>query len=225
MHTERGRARCCTRPTRCPTPTTPARRSARPQNPFSEESSTLRVMNAMRADALAHGDAKTPIVSPDANLLADGDPATVEPTRHDAAGRLGAAAGLERDHQRRLVARRGLQGRPRTPSTTRRDEGADRARRRRAHQRPARPRPAGRGGRPEHSRRTSTSRPTAAGGTCGRRTRCPSMEVGLDNLVTTLETDIHLTKDGVPVLSHDPYIDTGKCRTPTARRTRSTTRS
>ena len=27
------------------------------------------------------------------------------------------------------------------------------------------------------------------------------MEVGLDNLVTTLETDIHLTKDGVPILS------------------------
>ena len=40
----------------------------------------------------------------------------------------------------------------------------------------------------------------------------PSMEVGLDNLVTTRETDIHLTNDGVPILSHDPYIDTGKCR-------------
>jgi glycerophosphoryl diester phosphodiesterase len=40
----------------------------------------------------------------------------------------------------------------------------------------------------------------------------PSMEVGLDNLVTTLETDNHLTRDGVPVLSHDPYVDTGKCR-------------
>jgi glycerophosphoryl diester phosphodiesterase len=38
------------------------------------------------------------------------------------------------------------------------------------------------------------------------------MEAGLDNLVTTLETDNHLTKDGVPVLSHDPYVDTGKCR-------------
>jgi glycerophosphoryl diester phosphodiesterase len=38
------------------------------------------------------------------------------------------------------------------------------------------------------------------------------MEAGLDNLVTTLETDIHLTKDGVPILSHDPHIQTGKCR-------------
>src|SRR5262249_43943911 len=40
----------------------------------------------------------------------------------------------------------------------------------------------------------------------------PAMEAGLDNLVTTLETDNHLTSDGVPILSHDPYIDTGKCR-------------
>ena len=40
----------------------------------------------------------------------------------------------------------------------------------------------------------------------------PSMEVGLDNLANTLETDQGITKDGVPVLSHDPYVDTGKCR-------------
>jgi glycerophosphoryl diester phosphodiesterase len=40
----------------------------------------------------------------------------------------------------------------------------------------------------------------------------PSMEVGLDNLANTLETDNGITKDGVPILSHDPYIDTGKCR-------------
>ena len=40
----------------------------------------------------------------------------------------------------------------------------------------------------------------------------PSMEVGLDNLVNTLETDQGITKDGVPVLSHDPYVDVGKCR-------------
>src|SRR4029077_10128473 len=40
----------------------------------------------------------------------------------------------------------------------------------------------------------------------------PAMEVGLDNLMNTLETDQGITKDGIPILSHDPYIDTGKCR-------------
>jgi glycerophosphoryl diester phosphodiesterase len=34
----------------------------------------------------------------------------------------------------------------------------------------------------------------------------PSMEVGLDNLVNTLETDVGITKDGVPVLSHENHI-------------------
>lgn len=40
----------------------------------------------------------------------------------------------------------------------------------------------------------------------------PSMEVGLDSLATTLETDTGITKDGIPVLSHDPYIEAAKCR-------------
>lgn len=39
-----------------------------------------------------------------------------------------------------------------------------------------------------------------------------SFEVGLDNLATTLETDVALTRDGVPVLSHDPSVTAEKCR-------------
>jgi len=38
------------------------------------------------------------------------------------------------------------------------------------------------------------------------------MEVGLDNLVTTLETDTGISADGVPVIDHDPYIEASKCR-------------
>jgi glycerophosphoryl diester phosphodiesterase len=34
----------------------------------------------------------------------------------------------------------------------------------------------------------------------------PSMEVGLDNLCSTLETDVGITKDGVPVLSHENFV-------------------
>ncbi|MDE1461696.1 esterase-like activity of phytase family protein [Spartinivicinus poritis] len=40
----------------------------------------------------------------------------------------------------------------------------------------------------------------------------PAMEVALDNLMTTLETDTGITKDGQLMLNHDPYIEAGKCR-------------
>ncbi len=38
------------------------------------------------------------------------------------------------------------------------------------------------------------------------------MEAGLDNLMTTLETDCGITADGIPLLSHDPHIQAQKCR-------------
>jgi glycerophosphoryl diester phosphodiesterase len=40
----------------------------------------------------------------------------------------------------------------------------------------------------------------------------PSYEFALDNLVTTLEMDCALTKDSVPVMSHDPYLAFSKAR-------------
>ncbi|WP_218163364.1 esterase-like activity of phytase family protein [Nannocystis exedens] len=40
----------------------------------------------------------------------------------------------------------------------------------------------------------------------------PAMEAALDELVTTLETDVVLTADDVPVLGHDPALDVHKCR-------------
>lgn len=40
----------------------------------------------------------------------------------------------------------------------------------------------------------------------------PSIEAALDNLMTTLEFDAGITKDGVPILSHDPLIQSEKCR-------------
>ena len=40
----------------------------------------------------------------------------------------------------------------------------------------------------------------------------PAMEVALDNLMTTLETDNGVSLEGVPVLNHDPHIQAQKCR-------------
>jgi glycerophosphoryl diester phosphodiesterase len=191
------------------TPPTPEIRA--PQNPFSEESSTLRVMNAMRADAQAHGDTKTPVVSPDANLLDDGDPATFDPFRHDPP----AGSGLPKASSEIInVASLHTAGFKVVPYTV--DD-------------PARMKALidlGVDGlisdRPDLVQRVAAADPKTpadfdvqahrGGRDLRPENTLPSMEVGLDNLVTTLETDIHLTKDGIPILSHDPYIDTGKCR-------------
>jgi glycerophosphoryl diester phosphodiesterase len=40
----------------------------------------------------------------------------------------------------------------------------------------------------------------------------PSFEVALDIGVTTVETDVHLTADGVPVLVHDHYLSERVCQ-------------
>ena len=40
----------------------------------------------------------------------------------------------------------------------------------------------------------------------------PAFEAGLDNLMNTMETDTGITRDGVPVISHDPFLDPTKCR-------------
>jgi len=40
----------------------------------------------------------------------------------------------------------------------------------------------------------------------------PAFEVALDVGVTSIETDVHLTRDGVPVLYHDPMISCRHCR-------------
>ena len=194
-----------------PDPDRPGQEIRAPQNPFSEESSTLRVMNAMRADAQAHGDSKTPVVSPDANLLDDGDPNTFNAFRHDPP----AGSGLQKASREIInvasLHAAGFKVVPYTVNDPARmkaliDLGVDGLI----------------SDRPDLVRQVAASDPKTPkdfdiqGHRGGRNLRpentLPAMEVGLDNLVTTLETDMHLTKDGVPILSHDPHIQTGKCR-------------
>lgn len=40
----------------------------------------------------------------------------------------------------------------------------------------------------------------------------PAVEAGLNDLMTTLETDTGISADGIPVLNHDPQIQSAKCR-------------
>src|SRR5437868_7813113 len=42
----------------------------------------------------------------------------------------------------------------------------------------------------------------------------PAFEVAFDLGVTTVETDLHLSRDGVPVVTHDPEISEHLCRLP-----------
>jgi glycerophosphoryl diester phosphodiesterase len=182
-----------------------------PQNPYSEESSTLRVMNAMRADARAHGDVKTPIVSPDANLLDDGDPTTAEPTRlSPPAGSGVPPASSELINVASLHAA-GYKVVPYTVDDVPRMKALIKL---------------GVDGlisdRPDLVRQVVDADPSIPAGfdveghRGGRDLRpentLPAFEVGLDNRVTTLETDNGITQDGVPVISHDPYVSSGKCR-------------
>src|ERR1700676_374017 len=41
----------------------------------------------------------------------------------------------------------------------------------------------------------------------------PSFEAAFDVGVTSVETDLHLTRDNVVVLSHDPFLSDRLCRT------------
>src|SRR5947207_8750964 len=40
----------------------------------------------------------------------------------------------------------------------------------------------------------------------------PSFEAAFDLGVTTVETDLHLSRDGVPVITHDPQVSELLCR-------------
>ena len=40
----------------------------------------------------------------------------------------------------------------------------------------------------------------------------PAFEAALDNLMTTIETDFGVSKDGVAILNHDPHIESAKSR-------------
>jgi glycerophosphoryl diester phosphodiesterase len=40
----------------------------------------------------------------------------------------------------------------------------------------------------------------------------PAFEAGLDNLISTIETDTGVTRDGVSVISHEPFVNPQTCR-------------
>lgn len=202
-------------PVRLPDFDKPGREIHSPQNPFHEETAGLRFMNALRAHARAHGATRMPIFSPDAMLLDDGDPATV------ASKRTGADAPTSDVHSVKLLQAAGHAVVPWTVN----DPAAMRALLKLGVRGLISDRPdllhqavesfdADGDGKPgdylDADGLIDINRFDAQGHRGGRNlhpeSTFPAFEGGLDNLVSTLETDCAITRDGVPVLSHEPEV-------------------
>jgi glycerophosphoryl diester phosphodiesterase len=192
-----------------------------PNNPNLEEPAALRVMNAYRYEARLNGHKKKLVVSPDADLLDDGDAQTAVKDRvtpppgselPSASSEIFNVAMLQRagfdvipytvnDKARMLALMKlGVHGIiSDSPDLLREaleefDANGD--------------------GQPGDfigpDRLVDANRFSAQAHRGGRNLRpentIPAMEMGLDSLVNTLETDCGITQDGVPVLSHDPFL-------------------
>jgi glycerophosphoryl diester phosphodiesterase len=194
-----------------------------PQSPAYEEASVVRVMNALRSHARAHG-APDPAVSPSHLLLDDGDHDTGELVRRQALPGLARASSeifsVSSLHAARFAV---------IPWTVNEPErmraalalGVDGI----ITDRPDRLRELVEGldadgdGRPDHlgsdglldPERLDVQGHRGARGLRPENT-IPSMEAALDQLVSTLETDVAITADGVAILAHDPELSAEICR-------------
>ncbi len=151
-----------------------------PENPASERTGALRVLNAFRARGERTGTARAPAVSP-SETLASGALFDIPLLR--AAGYSVILYTVNDPSVLATLVARGVSGvitdrpdllRPLAPSL---DVQGHRG---------------ARDLRPENT--------------------LPAMEAALDALASTLETDIGMTSDGVPVLSHDPVVSPATCR-------------
>jgi len=194
----------------------PGQQLRAPQNPYNEEGAALRIMNAVAWRARQRGATRPPVCSPHHALLvvpgasAEAPPATApralfatdslraagfpvvtwtvnEPARMHALLRLGLAGIISDRPDLLLAALRSFDGDgDGRPDFIAADGLVDAARFDAQGHRGARDL------RPENT--------------------LPAMEAALDNLVTTLETDVGLTRDLVPLLGHDPQLPASRCR-------------
>jgi len=198
-----------------------------PQNPFNEEASAVRIMNAARAHARLHGNEKAPVFSPWDVMLADNNPNTFIDNRQsppDGSGLRPASSEIfnvqsiknagypvvvwtVNDKARMLeLMKLGVNGiiSDRPDLLRQAVEEFD----------------ANNDGTPgdfiNADGLIDISRFDAQGHRGGRNLRpentLPAMEVALDSLMSTLELDTGVTLDRVPMVDHDPLISAEKCR-------------
>ena len=187
-----------------------------PQNPFNEEGSTLRLMNAMRADARKNGNTREVVCSPWHVMLADGMADTFVDNRETPPDGSGLDAASSEIHDVALLRSAGFPVVPYTINDVARmtaliDLGVDGIISDRPdllYQAIADHGTPGELLLPDG--RIDINRIDAQGHRGGRDLRpentLPAMEVALDHLMTTLEFDCGVTKDQRAVLAHDPVI-------------------
>lgn len=215
------RGRLLEPPIELPDPAHPGKMLASPQSPRYEESTPQRLMNAL-ADAVARGGGtRPPICSPDDHLIADRRPAGGLATRSTPPAGSGLARASSKVFDAHALA---IAGFPVVPWTVN-----DPARMRQLIQ-------AGCQGlitdQPDRLRtllheldavryflpdgRVNGDLFDLQGHRGARGLRpentLPAFEAGLDEGVTTLETDCRFTRDGVLVLSHDPNLEAPRVR-------------
>jgi glycerophosphoryl diester phosphodiesterase len=214
------------RPIPLPDFNNPGKEIRSPQNPFNEEGSTVRLLNALAHHAQLHGNTKMPALSPHYVMLMGADFEEKHETRGNAKlPGLKAAASDIFDLQSLQKA-----GYPVIPWTVNNrsdmltlmalgingiisdspDLLLDAVREFDAN---------GNGIPGDFLTANGLidiEKFDAQGHRGGRNSRpentLPAMEVALDHLMTTLETDIGITKDGIPVLTHEPYVEEKFCR-------------
>ena len=204
----------------------PGKEIRAPQNPFNEEATTVRIMNAARHHARLHGNNKAPICSPWEVMLDDGNANTFVDNRQAPPVGSGLAPASSEIHNIASIQAAGYPVVTYTVDNTARmtelltlkingiisdrsdllygavasyDANGD--------------------GTPgdylDADGLIDIAKIDAQGHRGSRDLRpentLPAMEAGLDNLMTTLETDCGITSDGVPILSHDPHIQAQKC--------------
>jgi glycerophosphoryl diester phosphodiesterase len=205
----------------------PGKEIRSPQNPLNEEASAVRVMNAFRTHARIHGNKHTLVFSPWEVLLDDGDSHTVTGDRETPPVGSGLAPASSEifnvqsiqsagypvvtwtvDNKERMLElmKLGVNGiiSDRSDLLLQAVQEFD----------------ANNDGTPgdflDKDGLIDIKKFDAQGHRGSRDLRpentLPAMEAGLDNLVTTLETDAGVTRDGVPVLDHDPHVQSQKCR-------------
>lgn len=198
-----------------------------PQNPYSEESSALRVMNAIAAHARKQSAAAPmPVFSPSHVLLRDGNEQTAVETRKAPPPGSGLRPAASEIFEVASMKKAGYPVVAWTPNELARMQellqlGVSGL----ISDRPDLLLQAVRGfdgdgdGTPDYltpEGLIDARRFDAQGHRGGRNLRpentLPAMEVALDHLMTTLESDVGISLDGVALLSHEPHVAAASCR-------------
>lgn len=202
-----------------------------PQNPYYEEASAVRVMNAVRAHAQSFGATRPPVFSPYHVMLKyDVNGVKSSPDAHYARGanpQPGLTAATSEVFDIASLKSAGyslvtwtVNDKPRMSELLKAGVSGIISDRPDLLLEAVREFDANKDGTPGDyllaDGRIDASKFDAQGHRGARNLRpentLPAFEAALDNLMTTLETDSGISKDGVSVLKHDPYIEAQKCR-------------